>query len=37
MATVVTELSSDRNTLTQVTTGVGQFAALSSTVVFNRK
>jgi hypothetical protein len=37
MATVVTEVSSDGNTLTQVTTGVGQFAALSSTVVFKRK
>ena len=37
MATVVTELSSNGNTLTQVTTGVGQFAALSSTAVFNRK
>ena len=37
MATVVTEVSSDGKTLTQATTGVGQFAALSSTVVFNRK
>jgi len=37
MATVKTELSSDGNTLTQTTTGVGQFAALSSTVVFQRK
>ena len=37
MATVMTEVSSDGNTLTQVTTGIGQFAALSSTVVFNRK
>ena len=37
MATVVTELSSDGNTLTQATTGVGQFAALSSTLVFQRK
>ena len=37
MATVKTEVSSDGNTLTQVTTGIGQFAALSSTVVFNRK
>ena len=37
MATVKTELSSDGNTLTQTTTGVGQqFAALSSTVVFKR-
>ena len=37
MATVVTEASSDGDTLTQTTTGVGQFAALSSTVVFKRK
>ena len=37
MATVVTEVSSDGKTLTQTTTGLGQFAALSSTVVFNRK
>ena len=37
MATVKTEVSSDGNTLTQTTTGVGQFAALSSTVVFRRK
>jgi hypothetical protein len=37
MATVVTELSSDGNTLTQATTGIGQFAALSSTTVFERK
>ncbi|HEX7235735.1 MAG TPA: hypothetical protein VF405_02165 [Gammaproteobacteria bacterium] len=37
MATVVTEVSSDGNTLTQTTTGIGQFAAMSSTVVFKRK
>lgn len=37
MATVVTEVSSDGKTLTQKTTGVGQFAALSSTAVFQRK
>ena len=37
VATAVTELSGDRNTLTQTSTGVGQFAALSSTVVFQRK
>ena len=37
MAAVTTEVSSDGNTLTQTTTGLGQFAALSSTVVFRRK
>ena len=37
MGTIVLEVSSDGNTLTQTTTGVGQFAALSSTVVFRRK
>ena len=37
MATVKTEVSSDGNTLTQMTTGLGQFAALSGTVVFKRK
>jgi hypothetical protein len=37
MATVVTEVSNDGKTLTQTTTGLGQFAALSSTVVFTRK
>lgn len=37
MATVKTEVASDGNTLTQVTTGIGQFAALASTVVFQRK
>jgi hypothetical protein len=36
MATGVTELSADGNTLTQTTTGVGQFAMLSGTVVFKR-
>ena len=37
VATAVTEISGDRKTLTQTTTGLGQFAALSSTVVFQRK
>jgi hypothetical protein len=37
IATAVTELSADGKTLTQTTTGLGQFAALSSTVVFRRK
>ena len=37
LATAVTELSGDRKTLTQTTTGVGQFATLSSTMVFQRK
>ena len=37
MMTVVTEISSDGKTVTQTTTGVGQFAALSSTTVFQRK
>jgi len=37
LATVMTEVSSDGKTLTQTTTGLGQFAALSSTVVFTRK
>jgi len=37
MATVMTEVSNDGKTLTQTTTGLGQFAALSSTVVFQRK
>jgi hypothetical protein len=36
MATGVTELSDDGNTLTQTTTGIGQFAMLSGTVVFKR-
>ncbi len=37
IATAMNELSGDRNTLTQTTTGVGQFATLSSTMVFRRK
>ena len=37
LATAVTELSNDRKTLTQTTTGAGQFASLSSTMVFQRK
>jgi|SRR5688572_13807758 len=37
LATAVTELSADRKTLTQTTTGLGQFAAMSSTMVFQRK
>lgn len=37
MVTVKTEVSSDGNTLTQTTAGLGQFAALSGTVVFNRR
>ena len=37
LATAVTEVSSDRKTLTQTTTGLGQFAALSSTMVFLRQ
>jgi hypothetical protein len=37
IATSLNEISSDRNTLTQTTTGIGQFAVLSSTVVFVRK
>ena len=37
IATAVTEISSDGKTLTQTTTGVGQFAALSGTTVFQRK
>lgn len=38
IATVKTEVSSDGKTLTQTTTGAGQqFAAMSSTLVFNRK
>jgi hypothetical protein len=36
MATGVTELSKDGNTLTQTTTGIGQFTMLSSTAVFKR-
>jgi hypothetical protein len=37
IATALNELSGDRNTLTQTTTGIGQFATLSSTMVFRRK
>lgn len=37
LATALTEVSGDGKTLTQTTTGVGQFAALSSTAVFRRK
>jgi hypothetical protein len=37
IATAVTEISSDGKTLTQTTTGVGQFAVLSGTTVFQRK
>jgi hypothetical protein len=36
-ATALTEVSADGNTLTQTTTGVGQFAALTSKTVFRRK
>ena len=36
-ATATTEISADGKTLTQAMTGVGQFAALSSTVVYERK
>jgi hypothetical protein len=37
IATALNELSSDRKTLTQTTTGIGQFATLSSTMVFRRQ
>jgi hypothetical protein len=37
IATAVSEVSADGKTLTQTTTGLGQFAALSSTAVFRRK
>ena len=37
IATTLNELSSDGNTLTLTTTGAGQFAALSSTMVFDKK
>lgn len=37
MATAVTQISRDGKTLTQTTNGVGQFAALSSTLIFQRK
>jgi hypothetical protein len=37
IATALNEISGDGNTLTQTTTGIGQFATLSSTMVFRRK
>jgi len=37
VATALTEVSADGKTLTQTTTGIGQFAALSSTMIFKRK
>ena len=37
IATATTDVSGDGNTLTQTTTGLGQFAVLSSTMVFKRK
>ncbi len=37
IVTAVTEISSDGKTLTQTSTGVGQFAGLSGTNVFQRK
>ena len=37
IATALNELSSDGKTLTATTTGIGQFAALSSTMVFRRQ
>jgi len=37
LATALTEISSDGKTLTQTTTGIGQFASVSSTTVFRRK
>jgi hypothetical protein len=37
IATASTEVSADGKMLTQTTTGLGQFAALSSTMVFKRK
>lgn len=37
LATSLTEISGDGKTLTQTTTGIGQFAAISSTAVFHRK
>jgi len=37
IATALNELSSDGKTLTATTTGIGQFAALSSTMVFHRQ
>jgi hypothetical protein len=37
IATTLNELSADGKTLTQTTTGIGQFAVLTSTSVFRRK
>jgi hypothetical protein len=37
IATVLNEISADGKTLTQTTTGIGQFAMLTSTTVFRRK
>jgi len=37
IATALSEISSDGKTLTLTTTGVGQFGALSSTMIFRRK
>lgn len=37
IATALNEISADGNTLTQTTTGIGQFAVLTSTSVFRRK
>ena len=37
IATALNEISGDGSTLTLTTTGVGQFVALSSTMVFRRK
>jgi hypothetical protein len=37
VATAVTQISGDGKTLMQTTTGIGQFAALSMTMVFRRK
>jgi len=37
VATSLNEVSSDGNTFTQTTTGIGQFAALTSTLIFRRR
>lgn len=37
LATALNEISGDGKTLTQTTTGIGQFASLTSTTVFRRK
>jgi hypothetical protein len=37
IATALNEISSDGSTLTLTTTGLGQYAALSSIMVFRRK